>query len=90
MPLGWLGLQCQLMRLIVLIVFVLIDAIDYVYCVNRIDPGVLNYSALQLKDNSNDTTNSRVTFLGKEVERFEVIGIYWHLKIFHEVCLRNK
>ena len=72
------------------------DAIDSVDCIDRIDhidrinPGVLNYSALQLKDNSNDSTNSGMIFWGKKGELFKVNGIYWNLKIFHEVCLRNK
>ena len=99
MKLGWRGLQCQLIRSIVLIVFVLIDAIDSVDIIdcidridriNRIDPGVLSCSALQLKDNSNGPTNSEMTFRVMMGEIFEVTGIYWHLQIFHEVYLGNK
>ena len=97
--LSWGGLQCQLIRSIVLIVFVLIDAIDSVNlidsinridCINRIDPGILNCNVLELKNNSNDTTNSKKTFWAKKGRMFEVTGIYWHLERFHEVCLRNK
>ena len=91
-----------MIRLIVSVVFVLIDAIDSVNridridCIDRIDriyiinPGVLNCSALQLKDNSNDPTNSGMTFWCKKGELFEVTGIYWNLQIFQDVCLRNK
>ena len=62
---GWWGLQCQLIRSIVSIVFVLIDAINSVNHfgrINCIDRGVLRCSALQLKNNSNDSTNSGMTF----------------------------
>ena len=99
MPLGWLGIQCQLIKLIVSIVFVLIVAIDSVNCIdhidniyriNRINSGIFNCSALQLKDNSNDPTKSGMTFWGKKGGIFEVTGIYWHLQIFHEVCLKKK
>ena len=67
-----------------------VNCIDHIDHIDRIDPGVFKYSALQLKDNSNDPTNSETTFWGKNREPFEVTGIYWHLQIFHEVCLRNK
>ena len=87
--LGSWVLRCQLIKLIVSIIFVLIDAIDSVNRIDCIDPGVLNYIALQLKDNLNDPTNSGVNFWGKKGLRFEVTGIYWYLQIFHEVCLRN-
>ena len=96
MQLVWWGLQYQFIRLIVSIDFVLIDAIDYVNRINLIDfidfinPGVLNYSVLQLKDNSNDPTNSGMEFWVKNGEIFKVTGIYWHLQIFHKVCLINK
>ena len=56
-PLGWRGLQCKFIRLIVSIVFVLIVAInsvnriDCIDNIDHIDPDVLNCSALQLKDN---------------------------------------
>ena len=43
------------------------DSVNRIDCINRIDridPGVLDYSALQLKDNSNDPTNSGMTFWG--------------------------
>ena len=83
-------MQCQSIRLIVSIVFLLIDAIDSVNNINRIDPGVLNCSAMQLKDISNEPTDFRITFWGKNGEIFEVTGIYWHLQIFNKVCLRNK
>ena len=65
MQLGWLGLQFQSIISIVSIVFVLIDAIDSVhriYFIDRIDPGVLNCSSLQLKDNSNDPIKSGMEF----------------------------
>ena len=68
-------------------------AIHYVYridCIDRIYPGVLDFSELQLKYNLNEPTNSGTTFWGKEGERFEVTGIYRNFQIFHEVCLRNK
>ena len=89
-------MQCQLIRLIVSIVFLLIDAIDYVDPIkfvdriNRINPGILNYSALQLKDNSNNPTNAGMNFWGQKGQLFEVNGIYWHLQIIYEVCLINK
>ena len=72
-------MQCQLIRYIVSIVFVLIDAIgsvnhidridiieliDHINRIDFIDPGVLNYSVMQLKDNSNDPTNSGMNFWG--------------------------
>ena len=69
-----------MIRSIILIVFVLIVAIDSANCINRIDninridPGVLNCSALQLEDNSNDPTKSGVNFWGKKREVFEVPG----------------
>ena len=75
------------------IVFVFIDAINSVDRIdsnNFIDPGVINFSVLHLKGNSNDPTNSGVTFWGKKGVLFKITGIYWYLKIFHEVCLRNK
>ena len=78
---------------IVFIVFVLIDSIDYVNCINsinRINPGVLNFSVMQLKDNSNEPTDSGMTFWSRKGEIFEVTSIYWHLQISHEVCLRSK
>ena len=71
-------MQCKLIRLIVLIVFVLIDtinSIDSIDRINCIDNDVLKYSTLQLKDNSNDTTNYEMNFWGKEGEVFEVTGI---------------
>ena len=83
-------MQCELIRSIKLIVFVLIYAIDSVNCIDHIDPGILNCSALQLKDNSNDPKNSGMIFWGQKGELFEVTGIYWHLQIFNKVCLRNK
>ena len=88
----WVGENCSDIS----IVFVLIVAIDSANCINcidhinRIDPGVLNCSALQLEDNSNDPTNSGMTFWGKKGGLFEVTGIYWNLQIFHEVCLKSK
>ena len=65
----WLDLQCQSIRLIILVVFVFIDAIDYVDCIihiNFIDPGILNCSEIQLKDNSNVPTNSGMAFWGEK------------------------
>ena len=50
--LGWWGLQFRSIRLILSIVFVLIDAINYVDSIDRINrtnPVVLTYSAVQLK-----------------------------------------
>ena len=47
--------------------FILIDAIYSIGSIDRINhinPGVINCSALQLKDNSNDPTNSGITFWG--------------------------
>ena len=85
-PFDWRGLQYQLIRSIISIVFVLIDEIGSVNCINhidRIDPGVLNYSALQLNDNSNDLTNSGINFWGKTRKFYEVTGIYWYFQIFH-------
>ena len=69
MQLGLWGLQCEWIILILSIFFVLIDAINYVdriNHINRIDTSILNSSALQLKDNSNDPTNSGMTFWGKK------------------------
>ena len=89
-------MQSQFITLILLIVFVLIDAINSVDRIDRInridhiDPGVINNSALQLKDNSNYPINYGMTFWGKKGENIKVTGIYWHLKKIHEVCLRNK
>ena len=80
-------------RSIVLIVFVLIDAIysvDRVGRIKHINPDVFNCSALQLKDNSNDPIKSGMAFWGKKGENFDVTDTYWHLQRFHEVCLRNK
>ena len=57
-------------------VFVLIDAIYYVDNINGIDPGVLNYSVLQLKDDTNDPTNSGMNFCVKKGEIFKIAGIY--------------
>ena len=68
----------------------MIDVIDYVNCIDCISPGVLRYSALQLKYNTNDPTNSGMNFWGKKGELFEVTSMYWNLQVFHEVCLRNK
>ena len=82
-----------LILLIISIVFVLIytiTSIDSIYFIDCIDPGLLNYSMIQLEDNSNEPTNSDMTFWGKKGGLFRVTGIYWHLQIFHEVCLRNK
>ena len=76
--------------MIVYIAFILINAINSVDPIDRINPGVLNCSALQLKDNLNDPTNSEMTFWGKKEELFGITGIYWHLQIFHEVWPRNK
>ena len=82
-PLGWWGLQCQLIRLIVLIVFLLVVTIDSVNCINcidrikcidRIDPGVLNCSSMQLKDNSDDPTKSEMTFWGKKGEILRLLA----------------
>ena len=42
--------------------FVLIDAIDFVNSINRIDPVILNCSALQLKSNTNNPKTSEITF----------------------------
>ena len=89
-PLGWQGLQCQLIISIISIVYVLIVTISYVNLIDCINPGVINCSALQLKDNSNVPTNSRMTLWGKKGEIFEVTSIYWNLQIFYKVCLRNK
>ena len=84
------------------ILFICIDAIDSVNRIDRIDridrinsndcidPGFLNFSALQLKYNSNDPTNYRMNFLDKKGGNFEVTVIYCHLQIFHEVCLKDK
>ena len=71
-------MQCPFIRSIVSIVFVLIDtlsSVDQINCINRIYSDVLNCSALQLKDNSNDPTNSGMTFGGKKGGFFEVTGI---------------
>ena len=68
-----------MIKSIVSIVFVFIDAIDSVDRIDRInyiDPGVLNCSALQLKDNSNNPANSGMTFWGKKGEPFEVTGFF--------------
>ena len=65
-------MQCHLIRLIVSIAFVLIDAINSVDRINRINridcigPGVLNYSALQLKYNSNDPTKYGIKYWVKK------------------------
>ena len=88
MPFGWRILQCQLIISIVSIDFLLIDAIyiinriDSIHLIDRIDPGFLNYSALKLKDNSNEPTISVMSFWVKKGEIFRVTGIYWHLQIF--------
>ena len=73
--------------------FVLIDAINYFDCFNRINhinPENLNFSALKLKDNENDSTNSGMNIWGKKGKLFKITGIYWHLQRFSEVFLRNK
>ena len=88
MQLGCWCLQFQFVRFILLIGA--IDSVDHINCINRIDSGGLNCSALQLNDNSNDPTNSGMNFWGKKGEKFDIAGIYLHLKIFHEVCLRKK
>ena len=55
----------------VLIFFVLIDEINSgdrinrINRINHINPSILNFSALQLKDNANDPTKSGMTFWGK-------------------------
>ena len=93
MQLGWWGLQCQSSRSIILIIFIFIDAIDSVDSIDsidRIDTGILNCSSLQLKDNKNGPTDSGMNFWGLKGQIFDIAGIYWHLQIFHEVCLRNK
>ena len=67
--LGWWGLQCQSIGSIVSIVLLLINAIHYVdriYPINHIDPGILNCSMVQLKDNKNYPTKSRMNFWGKK------------------------
>ena len=67
--LGWWVLQFQLIRSIVSIVFILIDAIDsmdHIDRINCIDPSILNFSALQLKNNANEPTNSGMTFGAKK------------------------
>ena len=77
--LGWGGLKCQLIVSIVSTVFVLLDEIDYVDCINRINftyPGILNCNALQLKDDANDSTNSGINLWGKKGELFNITGIY--------------
>ena len=64
------------------IVFVFIDAINYIdpiYCINLINPDVLNCIILQLKDNENDLTNSGMTFGDKKGGLFDITGIYWYL-----------
>ena len=85
MQLGSWDLQFKLIRSIVLIVFIFIDAIYSVDRIDRIDcidPGVLNFSALQLKDNSNNPTNSGMTFLGRKGIFFRG---YWHLLAFANI-----
>ena len=67
-----------------------IDPINRINLIDCVDPGVLNDSALKLKDNSNEPTISGMTFSNKKGEPLKVTGIYWHLQIFHEICLRNK
>ena len=67
-----------------MVVFVLIVVIGCGDRINRIYLGVLNCIALQMKDNSNDTEKSGMKFWGKKEELFEITGIYWNLKIFHE------
>ena len=57
-------------------VFVLIDAIYYVDHINGIDPGIHNYSVLQLKDDTNNPTKSGMNFCGKKGEIFKIAGIY--------------
>ena len=61
------------------------ECIDSINRNNLIDPGIINFSAQQLKDNSNYPTDSGMTFWGKKGELFEVTGIYWNFQIFHEV-----
>ena len=78
-------MQCEMIRSIVSIVFVFIVAIDSINFIDRIDrtnhidPGVLNCSALQLKDNSNYPKISGMIFWVKKGGFFGVTGIYWHL-----------
>ena len=93
MQLRLVGMQCQSIGLIVSIVFVLIDIIEYVNCIygiNCIINDILNFSSLQLKDNASYQTKSGMTFWSKKAEVFNITSIYWHLQRFHYVCLRNK
>ena len=56
----------------VLIFFVLIDEINSgdrinrINRINHINPSILNFSALQLKNNANEPTNSGMTFGAKK------------------------
>ena len=62
---------------------------NHINGINFINHGVLNCTVMQLKDNSNNPTNSGMTFWGKKWELLEVTGSYCHLRIFHKVCSRN-
>ena len=54
----------------------MIDAINYfdrINRINRIDPGILNFSTIKMKDNANDPTNSGMTFWGKKGELLRLL-----------------
>ena len=64
------------------------DRIDCISCIDRIDrincidPGVLNYCALQLKDNSNEPTKSGIIFWVKKGNFLRLLAVTGICKYF--------